>query len=41
MGVAWVGILSRQGTGGSVLMDRRINRNYDGCTDAYSLSQNL
>jgi hypothetical protein len=22
-------------------MDRRMNRNYDGCTDVYSLSQNL
>jgi hypothetical protein len=22
-------------------MDRRINRNYDECTDEYSLSQNL
>ena len=24
-----------------VLMDSRMNRNYDGCTEEYSLSQNL
>ena len=24
-----------------VLMDNRMNRDYDGCTDEYSLSQNL
>jgi len=24
-----------------VLMGSRMNRNYDGCTDEYSLSQNL